>query len=153
MAIVLFNGLLPTLNAQTASKRFDFIAEKPSPIVNERAKSNFNRDFRYARGEKWLEKEDGYRAKFDNSGINYMVDYDNKGNWVSTIKNYDELHIDSRIADAVRTTFLGYSIVHVTEIKKGKILVYLVKIENKSLLKTIRMIDGEMDVYEAYVKG
>ena len=152
-AIMLFSSLSPSLNAQTVAKQFNFVVEKPSPILNERAKINFTREFKYIRGEKWVEKDDGYRARFDNSGINYMVDYDKKGNWSSTIKNYDESHIDSRIADAVRTAFPGYSIIHLTEIKKGKVIVYLVKIDNQKLLKTIRMIDGEIDVYEAYTKG
>jgi hypothetical protein len=153
MAIMLFNSMHTSLNAQTAVKHFNLVAEKPVSVLNERAKINFTREFKNITGEKWVKKNDGYRAKFDNSGINYMVDYNRKGNWLSTIKNYDEPNIDSRVADAVRTAFPGYSIVHLAEIKKGKATVYLVKIENQKVLKTIRMADGEMDVYEAYTKG
>lgn len=149
VAIVLFFSLLPSLKSQTSVTH----SYKTFPIISDEVKKNFIKEFRKIHNEKWFEKEDGYRARFEDDGIKYMVDFDKKGNWLNTIKNYDESHLDKRIGDAVKTAFLGYSIVHITEIKKGKVLTYLVKIENQKLLKTIRMIDGEIDVYEAYIKS
>lgn len=153
LAFALFLNFLPSLKAQTAVARFNVDVEKPLPVLNEKAEINFKREFKHIKSANWIEKEDGYRAKFDERGISYMVDYDKSGNWLSTIKNYDESHLDSRIGNAVKTAFLGYFIVHVTEIKKGRVIAYMVKIENQKLLKTIRVIDGEIDVYESYVKG
>src|SRR5687767_7027608 len=115
LAVALCFNFLPSLKAQTAVERFKVVAEKPLPVLNEKAENNFKKEFKHIEGANWIQKEDGYRAKFYDKGINYMVDYDKSGKWLSTIKNYDESHLDSRIGSAVKTAFLGYFIVHVTE--------------------------------------
>jgi hypothetical protein len=154
-AIVQLCSLSFPLRAQNAIARVNIneIKTKHVNVLNDRAERNFRREFRKAYNPKWIEKEDGFRAKFVENDISYMVDYDKKGNWVNTISNYNESHLDSHIANAVKMAFLGYAIVHVTEIKKGKATIYLVKIDNQKLLKTIRVENGEMDVYESYVKS
>lgn len=155
LAIIQLCGLNATLNAQNAIAGIDINAAKAKhfSVMNDRAEKNFRKEFKNAYHPSWIEKEDGFRAKFQEHDTKYMVDYDKKGNWVSTILNYDEAQLDSRIAGAVKTAFLGYAIVHVTEIRKGKSVVYLVKIDNQKLLKTVRVINGELDVYESYIKS
>lgn len=152
--IPLFN-LTASLKAQNAVARIDVNEARTKHVsaLNDKAERNFKKTFKTAYNPTWIEKEDGVRAKFIDNEIKYMVDYDKRGNWVSTILNYDEAQLDSRIGDAVKTAFLGYAIVHVTEIRKGKSVVYLVKIDNQKLLKTIRVENGEMDVYESYIKS
>jgi hypothetical protein len=154
-AIVQLCNLSFPLRAQNAIARVNIneIKTKHVNVLNDRAERNFRRGFGKAYNPKWIEKEDGYRAKFAENEVSYMVDYDRKGNWVNTISNYNESHLDTHITDAVKMSFPGYAIVHVTEIKKGKATIYLVKIDNQKLLKTIRVENGEMDVYEAYIKS
>ncbi len=149
MAVGLFFSLLPSLKSQSSVAR----TYKSFSIISDQAKKNFIKEFRQIYNERWYEKEDGYRARFEDDGIRYMVDFDKKGSWINTIKNYDESRLDKQIADAVKTAFLGFSIVHVTEIKMGKRLIYLVKIEDRKMLKTVRVINGEIDLYEAYIKS
>jgi hypothetical protein len=141
--------------AQNAIARVNVneITTKHVNVRNDKAERNFRREFREVYNPKWIEKEDGFRAKFVEKDISYMVDYDKKGNWLNTILNYNEDHLDSHVANAVKMVFPGYVIVHVTEIKKGKAKIYLVKIDNQKLLKTIRVENGEMDVYESYIKS
>jgi hypothetical protein len=129
------------------------IKDNHSSVLNAKADKNFRKEFRNVSNATWMEKEDGYRVKFTDNDIRFMVDYDKKGNWLSTISNYSEDDLDPGIAVAVKTAFLGYAIVHVTEVRKGDVIAYLVKIDNQKLLKTVRVINGEMDVYEAYVKS
>lgn len=155
LAIIQLCNLNSALKAQNAIARINVnpINAKPAAALNNKAERSFRKEFKHAYNTKWIEKEDGFRAKFVDNDISYMVDYNKKGNWVSTISNYTEDHLDSHIANAVKTAFLGYAIVHVTEIRKGKITVYLVKIDNQKLLKTVRVQNGEMDVYESYIKS
>jgi hypothetical protein len=155
LAIIQLFNLNSSLKAQNAVARIDVNEERTKHVsaLNDKAERNFKKTFKTAYNPSWVEKEDGFRAKFFDNDIKYMVDYDKKGNWVSTILNYDEPRLDSHVADAVKTAFLGYAIVHVTEIRKGKAVVYLVKIDNQKLLKTIRVENGEMNVYESYIKS
>jgi len=155
LAILQLCSLNATLKAQNAIAGIDINAAKAKHfnVVNDKAEKNFKKEFKNVYNPAWIEKEDGYRVKFQENDTKYMVDYDKKGNWVSTILNYDETKLDPRIAGAVKTAFLGYAIVHVTEIRKRKSTVFLVKIDNQKLLKTIRVINGEMDVYESYIKS
>jgi len=155
LAIVQLSNLHSPLMAQDAIARINTSDIKPKHLVvlNEKAEKHFRRDFRNVSNERWIQKEDGYRVKFAGGNVKYMVDYDKRGNWVSTISNYSEEQLDSHIADAVKTAFLGYAIVYVTEIKKGKRTVYLVKIDNQKMLKTVRVVNGEMDVFESYIKS
>ena len=154
-AIMQLSSLGSPLMAQDAIARLNIndVKTKHTALLNERAEKNFRRDFRNVYSPKWIEKEDGYRVKFADGEVKYMVDYNKRGNWVSTISNYNEEQLDSHIANAVKTAFLGYAIVHVTEVKKGKTTVYLVKIDNQKLLKTVRVVNGEIDVFESYIKS
>lgn len=122
-------------------------------VLNSKADKNFKKSFRMIYHETWNEKPDGYRAKFNDKGIRYMVDYNKKGKWVSTIKSYDPSRLSNEISKAVQTANLGYSVIWAVEITTGKVTVYLVKIGDEKELKTIRVINGEMDVIEEYRKG
>jgi hypothetical protein len=144
-----------SLIAQNSVARIEISAVKTKhvTVLNYKANKNFRRGFRNVGNPGWIEKEDGFRAKFIENSISYMVDYDKKGNWVSTISNYNADRLDSHLANAVKTAFLGYAIVHVTEIRKGKATIYLVKIDDQKLLKTVRIENDEMDIYESYIKS
>lgn len=121
-------------------------------ILNVRADKNFRREFKNIQNASWNEKEDGYRVRFTDNSIRYMVDYDKKGNWVSTIKSYDETKLSTQIANSVKTAFLGYAIAWVIELKVGDVTAHLVKIENKQSLKTVRVVKDDLDVIENYEK-
>jgi hypothetical protein len=155
LSIMQLCNLTVALKAQNAIAGINVndVKLKHVSAVNDKAERNFRKEFKGVYQPKWIEKEDGYRAKFVENDISYMVDYNKKGDWVSTILNYNEEQLDTHIADAVKTSFLGYAIVHVTQIKKGKAVIYLVKIDNQKLLKTVRVENGEMNVYESYIKS
>jgi hypothetical protein len=155
LTTMLLLNIISPVPAQNAIARINVndVNVKRAAALNEKAERNFRREFKEAYDAKWIEKEDGYRAKFVENQVKYMVDYNKKGDWVSTIANYNEDQLDTHIAGAVKTAFLGYAIVHVTEVRKGKSIVYLVKIDNQKFLKTVRIVNGEMDVYESYIKS
>lgn len=125
---------------------------KQAAALNARANKHFSREFKNVHNGSWSKEENGYCVRFIKDDIRYIVDYNKKGNWVSTIKSYDETKLSIQIANAVKTAFLGYFIVWVTELKVGNVTAHLVKIEGKDLLKTIRVLNDEFDVIEEYTK-
>lgn len=127
-------------------------AGKYTTAPNQKAEKHFKRSFD-VQLEKWREKPDGYRVTFKDQQVRYMVDYDKKGNWVRTFKNYKETQLAPAIAESVNSAFPGFVIIHVTEIELKNGSVHLIKIEDCHSLKTVRFLNGEMDVIEEYRKG
>lgn len=113
---------------------------------------NFEKQFPNV-DETWNTREDGIRAKFTRDNIRYMVDYDQKGKWVSTIRVFDERDLSVDIRKAVKSTYIDYSIVKVIEVKIGKTLAHFIKMENQSSLLTLHIMNGEITEIENYRKG
>jgi hypothetical protein len=113
---------------------------------------NFKKQFTKA-DETWSTKEDGFRARFIQDDIRYMVDYDQKGNWVSTIRVYDENDLSADIRKTVKSIYIDYSIVKVIEVKIGKVLVHFIKMDNQFSLLTLHIMNGEINEIENYKKG
>ena len=154
IAFFVFFSAMSPLSAQTSDMAFAKpIAGKRIASPNDQAEKTFRKSFKNVLVKSWSQKEDGYRVRFSDNSIQYMVDYDRKGRWTNTIKIYDEKNLSKEVANAVQTSFLGYAIVHAMEIQTSKVTVYLVKIENKENLKTIRVINGETEVIEEYRKN
>ena len=121
--------------------------------INARALKEFSKTFKTAANATWYEIKDGFIAKFKDDGIETRVGYNHKGRWMSTIRTYTEANLPRDVRRLVKSTYYDYSIFLVQEVTVGDKTVYLVKIEDADTLKTIRVIDGEMDVYEDYKKG
>src|SRR5688500_12379733 len=105
---------------------------------------NFEKQFANV-DETWSTKEDGFRARFTRDNIKYMVDYDQKGKWVSTIRVYDESDLSADIRRSVKSIYVDYSIVKVIKVKIGKTLVHFIKMENQSSLLTLHIAKGEIN--------
>jgi len=122
--------------------------------INARALKQFSKAFKSAANASWYEtKEGGFVAKFRQDGIETRANYDHKGNWTGTIRTYTEENLPKEVRHMVKSNYYDYNIFLVQEVTVGNITAYLVKIEDATTLKTIRVIDGEMDVYESYKKG
>jgi len=121
--------------------------------INARALKEFSKTFKSAANATWYEIKGGFIAKFEKDGITTRVDYDRKGRWVATLRIYAEANLPRDVRHLVKSTYYDYSISLVQEVTVGDKTAYLVKIEDADTLKTIRVVDGEMDVYEDYKKG
>lgn len=125
-----------------------------SADINARALKQFNKSFKAAANASWYEtKEGGFVAKFKLDGIETKVNYDRKGNWFATIRTYTEENLPKEVRHLVKSNYYDYSIYLVQEVTVGDKTAYLVRMEDATTLKTIRVIDGEMDEYESYKKG
>ena len=120
------------------------------PALNGKVDKHFRREFKQISNETWSRNSDGYRARFTDGATRYTVDYNQKGQRVAMIKSYDPSLMSLDLKKSVLSAYLGYSIAWVVEVTKGNATVHLVKIEDDQNLKTIRVVDGDMDVIEEY---
>jgi hypothetical protein len=86
-------------------------------------------------------------------GVTTKVQYNQKGKLAYSLRYFEESKLPSSIRRIVESGFPEYSIFgFVTELAKDNKKVHLVMIEDKTTWKRIRVINGEMDVYEEYSK-
>ncbi len=131
--------------------------ELPNYIGNSRlstkAVKNFSKAFKTSVNATWYETSDGFMAKFKKDDIETKVFYDPKGRWMGNVRNYQENNLPKEIRHRVKSTYYDYSIFWVQEVTVGDITAYLVKIEDKTSIKTIRIVEDEMEEYEAFEKS
>jgi hypothetical protein len=79
--------------------------------------------------------------------------YSKNGKWQNTVTSYESDRLPEDIRGSIEYAYPRYSIFgSAIEVKVGSKTAYLVTIENNTSWKRIRMVDGEMDVYEEYQK-
>jgi len=151
-------GLSANMN-NSFSKEVAMNDEKGLPVFNShspftaKAFKNFSKNFKDADKAEWVETSDGYKAEFTKEGIQTKVFYNRKGKWIASVRNYQEDKLPGDIRHRVKSNYYDYSIFYVQEITVGEKMAYLVKIEDKNSIKTIRLADGEMEEYLAFEKS
>ena len=122
--------------------------------INAKAVKNFTKNYKEAANAGWFVIKDGYLAEFKQDGITTKVYYDPKGRWIGNVRSYFEDKLPRDIRHLVKSHYYDYNIFYAQEVTvAGGITVYLVKIEDKTSLKTIRIQDGEMDEFEVLKKS
>jgi hypothetical protein len=121
--------------------------------VSPKAVNNFHKTFKNVSDERWFELADATRAKFSLNNIHYIVDYDKKGNWLHTIRTYDEKDLQADVRLQVKMTYFDYSIICVKEITlPHSDRTYVVYLEGPSNYINLRIANGEMDEWQKYNK-
>lgn len=86
-------------------------------------------------------------------GISNRLLFSNDGKLLQTIRDYTPENLPKAISNLVRNSYPRYSIFGiVNEVTIGDATAHLVMIENKNSWKRVRVINGEIDVYEEYKK-
>lgn len=134
------------------AKESDLSASKNNSAMSTKALKSFTKNFKDADNASWSEIEDGFRVDFTKEDIDTKVFYDRKGRWVANVRNYYEDKLPKDIRHRVKSVYYDYSIYYVQEVTVADKIAYLVKIEDKNSIKTIRIVDGEMDEYLAFEK-
>lgn len=120
--------------------------------ISTKAVKDFTKKYKNAEHAGWFVIEDGYLAEFKKGGIKTNVYYNRKGLWIGNVRSYFEVNLPRDIRHLVKSTYYDYTINYIQEITVDRNIVYLVKIEDDSTFKTIRIQDGEMDEYEVIKK-
>jgi hypothetical protein len=112
-----------------------------------KAVRSFRNSWQYVDNETWYPIPDGFRARFTEDHILYLVNYSRKGKWLSTLRQYDETKLDRTIRGQVKSVYFDYTISLIEEIEQPmKPLAYIIHMEDKTSFKNIRVCDRDMEV-------
>jgi len=129
------------------------IMESPVVYVNTKAVRHFIKSFKQAEDVHWFDAVNGMAAHFTMNGTRSRANYDDKGNWLNTIRTYSESALSKDIRDIVKRRYYDYSVTIVNEITDEQRTAYVIQLEDESTLKTISIYDGDMNVIKEYVKS
>ena len=116
----------------------------------DRAATKAGREFwkKYGEGknESWYKLAAGFLAEFSDGAARYKSVFDYKGNWLYSIKEYNEQGLPKEVRELVKSTYYDYSIVWVKEVSQNQSVVYVVHISDGKSWKDVLVQDGEMEV-------
>jgi hypothetical protein len=151
-----------SMHAQTSVKKqaFNNVAivelEAVAPVHNSmadfrnipiKAVRSFKNTWQHVDNETWYKILDGFRARFTEDGVLFLVTYNKKGKWVHTMRQYDETKLERYVRAQVKSVYYDYSIMLVEEIEYSmKPLTYIIHMEDKASFKNIKICDREMEV-------
>jgi hypothetical protein len=122
--------------------------------INVNAIRNFMREYKNVSDTKWFESSNGFFvAYFVRDDIRSWVFYNKKGDFERMIRAYNEEKLPAAVRHLVKSTYYDFSIYFVTEITTNMQTAYHVKMADKTSWKTIKVVEGEMEVTEEYVKS
>ncbi len=120
--------------------------------ANFRATENFKKEFKDGPDVKWNVESNVISASFNRDDIQTRVVYNKRGNWVHTIAYYEESKMPKDIKSLIKSSFPGYDIKGMHEIKEGNSSFDIVYLENDTSLKQISVYNGELNVYKEFGK-
>jgi len=129
--------------------------EVETTSINTKALRDLHKYFAVNGEVKWYKRQEGYMAIFMMDGAKYRVDYNSKGRWSGTLRNYTEDKLDRDIRSIIKSVYFDYSIKWVWEISVPVLPggpVYIVHVEDEKSFKNIEVHNGEMKVLEHYEK-
>lgn len=155
-----FTGMVATAQNDFKKQALNDVATiEPQPIAASsntmvsfrnipiKAVRSFKNSWQYVDNESWYEIRDGYRARFTDDHILYLVTYNKTGKWLSTMRQYDETKFDRTVRAQVKSVYYDYNILLVEEIEQPmKPLTYVIHLEDGTGFKNIRVCNGEMEV-------
>ena len=160
LALTCALSLMPVVvHAQTDEKEQDLENVKAFQKVNAlpnnmatfrdipiKAVRSFKTTWQYIDNESWYKVPDGYRARFTQDGVLYLITYNKRGNWLSTMRQYDETKLDREVRSEVKSVYYDYSIMLVEEIELPmKPLTYIIHMEDKTSFLNLRISNREME--------
>jgi len=110
-------------------------------------------DFRNITNVEWMETPAGYRIYFTQDAFLTAADYTKKGKLFSTIR-YGEKLLSARQKTQINFTFDEPQIRQVSEVKMANSAtkVYVVIVEDENSLKTVQLIEGDIEILNEQIK-
>jgi len=126
----------------------------PVDVINSKAVRGFSKEFKHASDEAWFVTDDGFVVKFKQDGVETRADYNKKGNWLHTIRTYDENKLQPDIRHLVKSSYYDYNILQVQEIEKpSDTFTYIVHLEGKTKLINLRISNEDMEEWQKFDKS
>jgi hypothetical protein len=124
------------------------------PSVRESLEQSFQKHFPNAENVHWNEDPNGYTVSFTIKTILTRINYDRKGRFTGSLRNYSEQLLPFYLINILKQKYPGQDIYGVTEITNATDINYFVKLESPSTWTTVRLDnDGNSAIIERYNKG
>lgn len=120
----------------------------PMNEVNMNAVRDFSKKFAKADEVVWVDNEAGTSVYFTLDGYKMRCTYDKGGKREYTLKYYDDASMPRELRHLVKSTYYDFDIVQVTEVERRMMKSYMVKLQSDKEFLTVKVVDGEMSVYE-----
>lgn len=159
LSIILFTVFPILLFAQTEKNKFpvpgnkDEYEIKMREEVPIRAIRRILGRYTNATNIHWYAVENNIIAKFFVDSLETKLYFTSRGFWSETITSFANNQIPPTISDAVKSDYKDFRIIVAYKIETFATMVYMVKIEDKKLLKTLKIKDGGIEVTNDCVKG
>ncbi len=132
---------------------FSVMSFANSSTAHMKAIKDFIKKFDKVNDEKWYEVSDGFFASFKDDGIETKVAYHKNGIWDCTVRTLNESQMPFAVRDAVKKIYYDSRIIVVYEIKHSDNTAYIIKTEDDKTIKTLRVVDGDVEVISDYTRG
>ncbi|MBO9203837.1 MULTISPECIES: hypothetical protein [Niastella] len=165
LAIVLLNGITSIAPAQFVDRATsvdatsDFNSNKYATTgvandvtnINSKAVESFTKQYANATDITWSRANNREQVvRFFMNGIQSRIFFNNKGRQTAMIRYYTEDKLPKEPKQLVKSAYYDYHIFVVVEVTVDNKTAYLVTIKNETNTKTIRVLNGEMDVIEEF---
>ena len=167
-ALLSFNTLTPAQQSATIAAVSNdkntptAVMDKPASMTGSnltnskmgmRALKDFSKAFKNVTNADWFVPETGgFIASFNENEVKKSAYYNQKGQFMYSIKRYAEQDLPKSIRHLVKSTYYDYSIISIEEIEVDNKTIYLVHVQDEHNSKTIRIADDEMEVIEELVR-
>ncbi len=122
--------------------------------VNKKVLLSFNRTFTHAQGLKWYEGANQFTAVFTQADASFRVQFDSKGNIISSLKYYQPWLLPVSISTEIRNQFPRQTPFGVTEVTVGNEMAYVIKMFDNDYWYTLRVSpQGELEVMEQFLRA
>ena len=122
--------------------------------VNEKVLRAFQETFPVVNEVKWKEYSNYYTVSFKQHNIQSEVRYDKEGNFLSSLRYYQEDMLPLSVLHQIKKKYSTKSIFGVTELIVGTDVAYFIKLEDaKSWLTVKADQQGNLSVYEKLRKS
>jgi len=114
--------------------------------------ARFTKDFKFASNIS-IYTEKNVQIYSEIAGIKNRTLYTRKGKFLHNVRQYESTMLPEAVTDAINYAYPRFDIFGgVAEVQVAGKVAYFVLIENKNSWKRVKVIDGEVDVYEEYSK-
>jgi len=152
--VIFINANVNAQEANVSQKEFESTSDYAAKATaNDRAIAKFGKFFPNASSESWTKTKNGFAVRFSSNNMQQLVFLTKRGNVVASIKYYSEKQLPSDMRMTIRYAYPDFSIKSVREVNAANSTAYLITIEDATSWKTIRIVNGETDVYEEYKKA
>lgn len=122
--------------------------------ISTRAVRNFMENFESVSNETWFNAEDRFLVTFKLDDVHYRVDYDKRGDWIQTIRSYDQFKLPPAIRDMINSSYRGYHIFLVQEVEIPLHPVnYFIHLDGEGRLINLRIFNSEIQELENFKKS